>query len=174
MNILSLDLEFNQPSNTIIQVGAVVGNIETGDILESLCIETSCGEQINPEIVKLTGVTQEQVDNGASLTEAYRALKTLHTKYDCFRNCLTWGGNDSLMLRNQLGLDDDRFLFGRRHIDAKTLFVSRCFARGERHQSGLARSMRRMGLNFEGRKHNAKDDALNTFRIYIELLKEFK
>jgi len=170
LNILSLDLEFNQPSQSIIQVGAVVGNLKTGDILEEMCIEIHQDEVIAQFITNLTGVTQDQVDNGVSLDDAYGVLKDMFIKHDCFRNCLTWGGGDSQLLRSQLGLDDNMFLFGRRWIDAKTLFVSHCFANDIKHQSGLAKSMTRVGLNFNGTKHNAKDDALNTFTIYRRLL----
>ena len=34
LNIISLDIEFEQPSEEIIQVGAMVGNLKTGEILE--------------------------------------------------------------------------------------------------------------------------------------------
>jgi inhibitor of KinA sporulation pathway (predicted exonuclease) len=71
-------------------------------------------------------------------------------------------------------LDDDRFLFGRRWIDCKTLYVSRCFARGEKHQAGLAKAMTKVGLRFDGRKHNAMDDAINTFFLYCKLIGELK
>jgi inhibitor of KinA sporulation pathway (predicted exonuclease) len=33
--------------------------------------------------------------------------------------------------------------------------------------------MTKIGLSFRGRKHNASDDALNTFRMYRALLAEF-
>jgi inhibitor of KinA sporulation pathway (predicted exonuclease) len=39
---------------------------------------------------------------------------------------------------------------------------------------GLAKAMTKLGLAFQGRKHNALDDALNTFRIYRALLAEFR
>ena len=101
-------------------------------------------------------------------------MRAMHNRYICFRNPLTWGGGDSLSLRTALGLDDEKFLFGRRWIDAKTLFVSYCFANNLTHASGLAKSLRRMGLNFQGRKHNALDDACNTFIIYKKLLEKMK
>ncbi|PCI45854.1 MAG: hypothetical protein COB41_00250 [Proteobacteria bacterium] len=170
INILSLDLEFNQPSESIIQIGAVVGNLSTGDILEELQIEINAKETLAPFIIKLTGISQDEVDNGETLLEGYNKLKDMFIRHDCFRNCLTWGGGDSQLLRSQLDLDDEMFLFGRRWIDAKTLFVSHCFANDIKHQSGLAKSLTRVGLAFKGSKHNAKDDALNTFIIYRRLL----
>ena len=57
-----------------------------------------------------------------------------------------------------------------RTTDVKTVFISHMFANGESHRSGLAKSLIRLGMQFKGKKHNAKDDALNTFLIYRELL----
>jgi inhibitor of KinA sporulation pathway (predicted exonuclease) len=34
--------------------------------------------------------------------------------------------------------------------------------------------MTKLGLAFQGRKHNALDDALNTFTMYRALLAEFR
>lgn len=172
INLMSLDLEYNQPSKSIIQVGIAIGNLKSGDILETRCYNIKVDEQISEFITTLTGIEQDDVDEGFDLDWAYGRIYALHLEYDCFRNPITWGGGDSEDLRKALGLDDDRYVFGRRWIDAKTLFVSRCLAKDEKTQSGLAKSMTRLGLQFEGRKHNAKDDAVNTFRIYRKLLEE--
>ncbi|HUS50998.1 MAG TPA: 3'-5' exonuclease [Candidatus Paceibacterota bacterium] len=173
INILSLDLEMNQPSGSIIQVGAVVGNLKTGDILEELSVFIHTNETLEPFIIKLTGIKQNDVDNGYHLFNAYEKLCDLHKKYNCFRNCLTWGGDDTNYLKKQLFIkDDELFLFGRRWIDVKTIYVSSRFAQDLTTQGGLARSLGKMGLQFKGKKHNAKDDAKNTFIIYRELLKK--
>jgi len=174
LNFFSLDLENNQPTNTIIQTGYVIGNLDSGIVHERICRNVRVGEKIDERITKLTGISQEDVDSGISLNEAYEEMRALHGHYKCFRNPITWGGGDSLSLRNALKLDDENFLFGRRWLDAKTLFVSYCFANNIKHQSGLAKSLRRFGLNFEGRKHNALDDAYNTFVIYRTLLEKMK
>lgn len=174
LNIMSLDLEFNQPSESIIQVGVVVGNLATGDILDRYESCVLVNEQMHPYITKLTGIKQQDVDNGKLLWEVYRDIRELHQKHNCFINVLTWGGGDSQALRKELGLEDNNFVFGRRWIDAKTIFVSQCFVDDVKHQSGLPKSMRRLGMNFEGRKHTAVDDAYNTFRIYRKLLQNFK
>jgi len=63
----SLDLEMAQPSKKIIQIGAVVGNIVTGEILEKLSIIVNPKEQLTEFIINLTGITQEDVNNGVTL-----------------------------------------------------------------------------------------------------------
>jgi len=180
---LSLDLELNQPSNKIIQIGACVGDIETGEIVDRFSIFVNpheelgyCdgGENSSKTITDLTGITQDQVDNGVELREAYLQLVEFAKKYETFINPITWGGGDSEAIRQQLYADPYNqnlsWIFGRRWIDAKTLFVSWRFANNEPIKGGLARSMLKLGLKFEGRKHDAEDDAVNTFRIYVKLL----
>lgn len=174
INLLSLDLELNQPSGKIIQVGACVGNLKSGDILHTYSRFIFTKETLSEKIIKLTGIKQNDVDNGIPLVFSYRHLASMSLKYNCFINPLTWGGGDSEILRGQLGIKPyEKYLFGRRWIDVKTLFVSRCFMKNESHQSGLAKALLRTGLQFKGKKHNAEDDAINTFIIYRELLKEF-
>jgi inhibitor of KinA sporulation pathway (predicted exonuclease) len=175
INLLSLDLELNKPSGSIIQIGSVVGNLASGKILEEYSAYINCGEILDPFIINLTGIKQENVDNGIGLYTAYGQLKDLHKKYECFRNCACWGGGDTLELKKQLHItDDELFLFGRRWIDVKTIFIAYRWANGEGHQAGLAKALLKLGMQFEGTKHSAKDDARNTWYIFCELLRRFK
>jgi sporulation inhibitor KapD len=151
-----------------------VGNIHTGEVHEKLSWITRVAEIIDPRIIALTGITQEQVDAGVDLMVAYIALAEYSRKYQCLMNPVTWGGGDSELLRKQLCMENTNWIFGRRWIDTKTLFVSRQIALGNSYQGGLARSMTKLGLQFQGRKHNAMDDAYNTFIVYRRLLEEIK
>lgn len=173
----SLDLEMNQPSRRIIQIGACVGNINTGQIFEKLSVFVNPGEHLNPAITELTKITQDDVNSGLTLEEAYCKLKKMHENYSSFVNAITWGGGDSQELLEQLEQENPHFegwCFGRRWIDTKTLFVSWRFANGQPIQGGLARSMTKVGLKFDGQKHNAQDDATNTFKMYRKMLSLFK
>ena len=180
---LALDLELNQPSNKIIQIGACVGDIETREILDTFSVFVNPNEELGycnggendgKTITDLTGITQSDVDNGVNLREAYLQLLDFSKDYNCFINPVTWGGGDSEEIRRQLYEDpnnsDIPWAFGRRWIDAKTLFVSWRFANGEPIKGGLARSMLKLGLQFQGRKHDAEDDAINTLLVYFKLL----
>ena len=173
----SLDLEMAQPSKKIIQIGACVGDISTGEILEKLSVFINPHEQLSQEIIKLTGIKQEDVDNGVSLEEGYELLRDMHERHESFINPIAWGGGDSVELLAQLQKENPNFqgwCFGRRWIDVKTLFVSWRFANGRPIQGGLAKSMLKVGLAFSGRKHNATDDSINTFRVYVKMLELFK
>lgn len=172
-NYLALDLELNQPSNTIIQVGLAVGNIFTGELLFKDAMHVNSKETLDPYIIGLTGITQVDVDGGVSLQAAYEHMVAVANQYDVFINPLTWGGGDSETLRQQLNMNDQRWRFGRRWIDAKTVYIAWRTAQAKEVQGGLANAMTKLGLAFKGRKHNAGDDAANTFRIYHRLLQEF-
>jgi inhibitor of KinA sporulation pathway (predicted exonuclease) len=176
INLLAVDLELNQPSQSIIQIGAVVGNLASGKILEEYSAYINCGEVLDPFIINLTGIKQENVDNGISLFTAYDQLKELHIKHDCRnRGCvLTWGIGDMACLRNALHLDEESFYFGRRFIDVKTVFISYQWANDLKHQAGLAKALTKLNMQFDGRKHDGQADAKNTFLIYAELLRRFK
>ena len=168
-NVLVLDLELNQPSRTIIQLGYVIGNVNTGDIMESVSRFIQVDEDVSERIQKLTGISQNDVDGGVTLADAYDEMLTLHGRYSCFINPVTWGGDDAGLLREQLP-KGAQWVFGRRWIDVKTIFIGYQVANKRPFLGGLSRSMRRLGLTFDGRTHDAVHDAVNTFRVLIKLL----
>jgi inhibitor of KinA sporulation pathway (predicted exonuclease) len=98
----------------------------------------------------------------------------MHLRHGSFCNPITWGGGDSLCLRDQLGLAEERFLFGRRFFDVKTLYQSYQLSQGQKIANGLSKAMAKMGLNFKGRKHTADADAENTFVFFCHMLKKFR
>jgi inhibitor of KinA sporulation pathway (predicted exonuclease) len=173
MKLTCLDLEMNQPSGRIVQIGAVVGDTATGEIVQRLRVYVNPGEPIAPFITDLCGITQEQIDKeGVTLDEAYQQLKEMHRRHTEFINPVTWGGGDSQEVFEQIS-DDARkdWCFGRRWIDAKTLVVSQMIGKENRvYSGGLSSAMKRFNLKFEGRKHDAQDDAENTWRIYYHML----
>lgn len=171
MKLTCLDLEMNQPSQKIIQIGAVIGDTSSGVIIDRFRVFVNPQELLSPEISELCGITQEQLDQGVTLEEAYRKLCDFHKNSD-FINPVTWGGGDSQELYDQLDPEvRNNYCFGRRWIDAKTVAVTQMVARQNRVLSGgLSTSMKRFGLKFQGRAHDALIDAENTFRIYHHIL----
>jgi inhibitor of KinA sporulation pathway (predicted exonuclease) len=180
MNVLVIDAEFNQPSTKTIQIGAAVFKAKTGEMLESRCIYVNPGEPITPFITELTGVTDADVANGASIHEAYLLLKYMHERHKCFRNPIVWGSgvrNDSSHIYNEAMATlppeqrEENFM-GFRVIDAKTLYQSFMMYQNTTVRGGLKKSMESLGLQFEGSAHNALADAINTFRFWHFLVRQ--
>jgi len=183
MNLISLDLELNQPSEKIVQVGYVVGDILTKEIHLERSFYITLDEVFSEFVAGLTGIRPEQLlpENGSiSLESAYEQVKQDHAAYACFRNPITWGGGDSDHLRKQLSINDtDKYIFGRRWLDTKTLYISYAFTNGLKPQGGLAKCLTKFmvdgkRLQFRGKKHNALDDAKNTFILYCVLMDKLK
>lgn len=190
MNYISLDLEMNHDDNgrtrEVIQVGYVIGNGDTGEILENRClyVKNQHTRPIKPFIQTLTGISDKIInDYGITMREIYEILCDDMEYFEVFVNPITWGGGDSLELREWIDKEDPSivpnsplgyYVFGRRWIDVKTLFVVDCMANGQKIQSGLKKSCRRLGIQFEGPAHDATKDALNTFRVFMYYREKLK
>lgn len=183
MIFTAIDLELNKDeANTkttqIIQLGSCTGNIHTGEILETLSLYVKIDKPLIPFITQLTGITDNDLSTkGTTLLEAYNKLKEVHSKYKAHISLVTWGSGDAKELKEQLlfqGMKEEEWIHGWRSIDVKTVVQSIMLARGQSLQGGLAKSMTKFGLKFDGTKHNAESDSINTFKIYHELLKRLK
>lgn len=181
MNILSIDCEYNQPSHKTIQIGAAVYACRTGLLIERLEVYVNPGEPIQPFITELTGITDRDVQNAVSIQEAYLMVQALHKKHKCFKNPLVWGSgvrNDSQMIHNEAGLKDEAGelipnFMGFRVLDVKSIFQSVQMFHNKTVRGGLANSCKTLGIGFEGTAHTALADAMNTFRVWHFLVKQF-
>lgn len=174
MNILSLDLELNQAATgaKIIEVGACVGDLQTGEVLETYSAFVNPNEMLTEFIIQLTSITQEEVDNAGSIEEAYLGMEAMAKRYDCLTMPIVWGIGDGIALRKELSKACP-WNFGRRELDVKAVFQAYQMAKQGKVQAGLAKALTRLDLNFKGKKHRANDDAVNTFIIYHKLLQKF-
>lgn len=179
MRVLALDLELNQAGiPKIIEIGVCVGETDTGEILHVESFMVNPQELLTRHILDLTGITQAEVDAGTTLLEAYSKLQAVTQRYgvQTMGQTLTWGGPDTEELRNELRMDREspEWILGRRWVDVKTIFQTWRRSQSKPIQGGLSKSMLKLGLKFDGKKHRAADDAKNTFRMYIALLKKFR
>jgi DNA polymerase III alpha subunit (gram-positive type) len=177
MNFIFLDLEMNtirgRDIQPIIQVGCCIGDIKTGIVLDVYNKYIKIDEQITDYINKLTGITQEQVNNGISLIEAVKDLHYLKDVYKTHLMIVTWGGGDIDCLKSQyLAAGGQKWEFRRRELDVKTLMQTYCLFKDLNPSGGLKKSLGKLGLQFkDGKAHTADADARNTFYIFLELVK---
>jgi inhibitor of KinA sporulation pathway (predicted exonuclease) len=177
MKLLSIDLELNQPSQKIIQVGACVFRKKDGVIIDKFMVYVNPQEKLAPEITKLTGITQDQVEtHGYSCKEAYFKLKQFAKKHKVFKNPILWGSgswNDALHLYKEADPGEPNFM-GHRVLDVKTLYQMYRIENGEKVKGGLEDAIKELGLTFEGKSHNALWDAINTVKVYNFLSAKLK
>jgi inhibitor of KinA sporulation pathway (predicted exonuclease) len=167
-----LDLEFNQPSGNIVQIGAVVGDLATGQVLSRFSHFVNPNEPLSPYIQELCGITPAVLSLSEPLDTTYQELLAWLAPFKAERqlNPLTWGGGDSDALVRAVG-ERAQNPFGRRWLDVKTVYIALQTAKGVETSGGLKSSMRKVGLRFIGRPHDAADDAHNTFLMYCQLLR---
>ncbi len=164
----------NQPSNKIIQVGWTIGDPVSGRVYVEKGSYVKLDEPLSHIISNLCGITQEVLDVSEDLKFVYDDLRTDAFAHDCQTTTLAWSKGDLSLLKKQLP-DDVVWPFGQHYIDVKNIYQSWKLKTGADHlKGGLARAMTKLGMNFQGRKHNARDDAYNTFKFYSRLLQEFK
>lgn len=186
MKLMSIDCEYNQPSRRTIEIGAAVFNAISGELVDTFHTYVNPGEpiyNIDPthpygltNIVKLTGITDEMVKDAPDIATAFEQLRWFHARHKCFLNPLVWGSgvrNDSDNLYQESGSKEPNFM-GFRVLDAKTIMQSRQIFQSQKIRGGLKASAEKLGLQFEGRAHTALADAINTFRVWHHLMKQFK
>ena len=172
-NFLALDLELNQPSNKIIQVGITIGNrkqIPVQYFKASWIVDPR--EHLRPDIVELTGITEERIlAERKSLSYIAEEIQGYIRTMDCFVNPVTWGGGDSIELLKEfedLGIHFP--CFGRRWVDVKTIHQYLQITEGKNPKASLRSALARWNLKFDGRQHDAGDDAYNTLKLFFYLL----
>jgi inhibitor of KinA sporulation pathway (predicted exonuclease) len=173
MNVMTLDCEFNQPSQKLIEIGAAVYQVNTRKQIAKIEIFVNPFELLNPEIIELTGITDADLENAVDAKTAYFMLKEFHKEHHCFMNPIVWGSgvrNDSLLIWQQAEVEELNFM-GYRVIDAKTIYQSLRMQDNRKIKSGVKGSMEELGLTFVGREHRALPDAVNTFTIWSYLTK---
>lgn len=87
MKFLSFDLELNQdPAGAkIIEIGACIGDAKTKEIIAQYSAFVDPGEILQEYIIKLTGITQDDVDNAGTLLEAYLGMCKMAELHECTR-----------------------------------------------------------------------------------------
>lgn len=172
-NILVIDLELNQPSENIIELGYVIGNPKSGEIFTKNSILVNPNETLSDVIIELTNITQEMVDSGVTLQSAYQTMVADVVKYEAIPVIHQWGVGDTFLLKKQLGYELE-WIFGRRFIDVKALSQAHSIIHGVNCYGGLRKMAARLGIEMNRKnQHRADYDAEITFLLHGKLSQAF-
>jgi inhibitor of KinA sporulation pathway (predicted exonuclease) len=115
---------------------------------------------------KLTSITQKDVDeNGISLDDACKILMNEYDSKNCFWG--SWGSYDKTHFSRECRKKKIKYPFSRNHVDIQKHF-SILQGNGKRSY-GVEKALKKIGLEFQGKPHTAKDDAYNTGVIYLSM-----
>lgn len=164
-----LDFEMNQPSDKIIQIGAVAIDMKDGKIKSEFNVFVNPHEEVSEFITKLTGITQSQVDSGLELEDAY----TEFWKWTFGKKVIAWG-SDGYRARQEsqnLGVSYPSKL---RLLNLKVMVELLREGFTGPGAGGLVPSLKLFGLKFKGRQHDALDDARNTAFLAYDIVRRFR
>ncbi|MEF9934457.1 MAG: 3'-5' exonuclease [Clostridium sp.] len=173
--IIFFDVEMNcidKIDNTlgyweIVSIGAVKYNKVDGSISKFYrVIKPKVQSIVSDRCTKITGLTQEDIDNGISYKIAMREMdKWVGDGKALF---LSWGREDIKAIKANTTLkgnhNDLAFRIRKSFIDFQKEFSS--YYLKSNQVVSLSKALIELGLEFDGQKHNALSDAYNLYRIY--------
>jgi len=173
-NFIAIDLELNQPSNKIIQVGVAIGNAYQNPkdyIVQKWYVDPN--EPLDLYITGLTGITDRDIRSKSySYNYISQELNELIKEHEPWLNAVVWGYNDVGVLRKEFEQNSVEFKhLGGRWIDLKTIYNFMMFSDNSSPKGGLAEAMLKFDIVFDGTQHRADIDAFNTLKFYFELMK---
>jgi inhibitor of KinA sporulation pathway (predicted exonuclease) len=150
----------------IIEIGVCALDVATGRRSEKRSILVRPERStVSPFCTRLTTLTQEQVEQGVSFTEA---IETLRQEYrPAERTWASYGDYDRIKLQQQCEQRGVSYPFGRTHLNIKNLLAISLNLPGE---VGLDRAVEMLGLPLEGTHHRGDDDAWNIAAVLAVLL----
>ena len=151
----------------IIQVGLVrldVKSLAFGD--KRLCWVKPARSTVSGFCTRLTEITQADVDREGRPLEVVCEEIVKEVSAGGEAPWMSYGDYDRRMFERNCRDLKTRYPFGGRHGNVKTLIAA---AMGWGVEVGLGVALERLGFSFEGRKHQADDDAWNVARVVAEL-----
>ena len=170
MRVCVIDLEMNKPSGSIIQIGAVCYDARQSKVVSTYLETVNPNETIDGYITELTGITQTEVDSCLPLEEVAARFATWAREVGTGKLLAAWG-SDCYYLKQRIPA---KYYVWNRALDLKQMSTVMQAVLPGKSGGGLATQMARLGIEFEGKQHNALTDAENTVRLLEVYLKAMR
>ncbi|MCR5691898.1 MAG: exonuclease domain-containing protein [Eubacterium sp.] len=180
MKYIVLDLEMNGVPKgkgtayhachmEIIEIGAVALDDDYNEVGNFVSyVKPRFNDKIEERYERITGISTEMVKDAPEFEEAfgkfYRWCEELNDQYEI----ITWSTNDETQVRKEMmqknyvmSAGEEKFMEGWRDFQKKfgeVLGLSRILS--------LDKAVELMGLDFQGKQHDALNDARNTAEIF--------
>lgn len=172
MNYILFDLEttcwesdYPVRQREIIEMGALHLGPFGKEVSRFEClIKPEMHPRLSQYCTRLTGITQQDVDDGLSFDRFHSSFSQWLEQIDFDRLFVAWGAADEEIMNDACawhGLDDP--LEGFSYLDVKKAYHE---IMGLNRKLGLTKTLRREGLEFEGDHHRAMPDAINLGRLF--------
>lgn len=170
MKYIVLDLEMQQPSGAIIEIGAVCVDLKTGAQVSTFSELVNIHEELNPRIVELTGIESADLTKAGELTDVLIRFWQWVEKSGV-KNISSWGTDYYQLVEESKALkviypNKLRFL----NLKEFASVFRSCYPNAKQ-KGGLKITMELFGLDFQGRQHRGLIDSIQTARLLV-LLKE--
>lgn len=157
-------------SPEIIEIGLCELDVPTGERISrrSVLVRPEHSE-VSGFCTRLTTLTAEQVAAGVPFAEACALLRREYGARQ--RVWASWGDYDRRQFERQCAAGEAAYPFGRRHVNAKTLYA---LAHGFGREPGMAEALAHAGLELEGTHHRGVDDAWNIAGLLAGILRDVR
>ena len=175
MNFIIYDLEAScwrgHPPNgvqEVIEIGALKLN-NYGEILGvfSKFIKPDVNTTLSYFCMELTTITQNDVNRADRFPVVIEQFQDWIDIYSADYVLCSWGKFDKVMLSNDCELHDLDIDWLEPHINLKAQYHN---YKSSDKLRGLANSLKKEGMDFEGTHHRAIDDAKNLAKIFIKYM----
>lgn len=174
MQYIVYDLEMTNRLSEVIEIGAIRMKEVNGELLLLDTFQSFVQpkmDKLNTRITNLTGITKKDLISAPAFTEAIESFRSwigLEEYYLC-----SWGPEDKWALITDSAFHHTDIEWIINHNDLQFHFsILHDSEKGFRY--GLSRALQTMELSYEGSKHRALDDAINTARILRKIFDQIK
>jgi inhibitor of KinA sporulation pathway (predicted exonuclease) len=171
MKIVVLDVEMNKPTRSIIEIGAYCVDLNGQTIPKAFSQFVNPKEILDPFIIDLCGIKQEDVDTAPCIESALEIFWHWVQNVAQTKNLSAWGSDVWMLIEasRKLGVVYPDRLHNLNIKEMANVFRS-CYPQSKQ-RGGLKATMELFGLEWEGRAHRALVDSINTAKL-LRLFKD--